>query len=259
MKTPIAFFDLESTGKETTKAKIVSIAIIKYLPDGSQKQTYNLVNPGCPIPAEATAVHGITDEMVKDKPLFSQLAKPIFNFLSDCEFIGGFNVIEYDLPLLIEEFARVDLAFDYSSKKYLDSCRIFKKKEERTLSAAVKFYLNREMEGAHDALADTAASVEVFSAQVAKYDDLKGKSLDELAEYCLYDGPRRADPAGRILIDSDGDYIFAGGKHKDKKCKTQIGYLKWMLSETDGTYTITTKNLVKRIIDELTTSNVSNK
>jgi DNA polymerase-3 subunit epsilon len=264
---PLCFFDTETTGANPAKDRIVSIAVIKCFPDGSHELRNMLLDPECEIPAGATEVHGITNEMVQGKPKFRQIAKALWEFLSDSD-IGGYNITGFDIQIMAEEFGRYNnyvltlpaeqratkqmLEYPIPNTLVLDSCVIFKKKEERTLSAAVQFYLNRQMEDAHDAQADTKASLEVFEAQLKHYPDLQEKSLEELAEFCKYDGPKRIDLAGVFLVDADGDAIFGRGKHKDKKCSTQRGYIDWMINKSeDGTYTMDTLKVARRIYDTL--------
>lgn len=229
---PLSFFDLETTGTDVANDKIVSIAVSKFLPDGSVIEKYMLLNPGIPIPAEATAVHGLTDEMVKDAPLFKQISRSLYNFLSDTD-LGGYNISRFDVPLLCEEFMRCEIPFFELGFKVVDPYVIFVRKEERNLSAAVKFYCDEDMEGAHDATADNLATLKVFRAQIERYPDLAEKSLEELDEFCA-DDKVRVDPAGNFVVDEEGDIIFARGKHKGDKCSEQMGYLKWMIGAKDN-------------------------
>ncbi len=172
LKRPIVFFDLETTGVDASKDRIVEISMIKVMPDGTEDTRTRRINPGMPIPAEATAVHGITDADVADEPKFAQVAKSLEEFIRGCDF-GGFNSNRFDLPLLVEEFMRAGLSVDLKRRKFIDVQNIFHKKEQRTLVAAYKFYCDKELEDAHSAEADTRATYEVLKAQLDRYDDLE--------------------------------------------------------------------------------------
>lgn len=264
LSRPLCFFDTETTGVNPAKDRIVSIAVIKFYPDGRKDSRYMVLDPEMPIPAEATEVHGITDEMVKGKPKFRQIASALHNFLLDSD-LGGYN-ISFDIPLLAEEFERYNaylaallaevsgnakpLEFPIPGTRIVDSCVIFKKKEERTLSAAVKFYLGKDMEDAHNAQADTQASYDVLVAQLERYPDLKEMSFDEVVEFCKYDGPERIDLKGVFVIDGDGDPMYGSGKHKDKKVQSELGYLSWMVYKSEpGIYTQNTLKIARRLLE----------
>lgn len=166
---PLAFFDLETTGVSTADDRIVSIAVKKYLPDGSVEDKYMLINPERPIPEGATQVHGISDEMVKDAPSFKKIAKSLHAFLEGCD-LAGFNIINFDIPLLAEEFLRAGLSFPIIGTRFLDACTIYRIKEVRTLSAGYKFYCGKEMTDAHNAQADVNATCEVLEKQMELYE-----------------------------------------------------------------------------------------
>lgn len=222
---PICFFDLETTGTDKMNDRIVEIAIIEW--DGEIKNQYHsYVNPGMPIPSAATEVHGITNEMVLKAPFFKTIAEDVFSFIAGCD-LGGFNSNAFDIPMLYVELNRSGLNLDLKDINFIDACNIFKRKEERTLSAASKFYTGDPHENAHSAMDDVLATINVFNAQLERYPELKEKSQAELAVYCNYDRPR-CDLAGNFQIDNDGDYIFTFGKHKGLKAKTQPDYLLWM-------------------------------
>ena len=157
LKRPIIFFDLETTGVDTSKDRIVEISMIKIMPDGEEIVKTRRINPGMPIPPEATAIHGISDADVADQPLFAQVAKSLEQFVRGCDF-GGFNSNRFDLPMLVEEFMRAGIDVDFKRRKFIDVQNIFHKKEQRTLVAAYKFYCDKELEGAHSAEADTRAT-----------------------------------------------------------------------------------------------------
>lgn len=225
---PICFFDLETTGTDKMNDRIVEIAIVKWQ-NTVIDQFYSLVNPGIPIPAGASEVHGITDDKVAASPYLKTIALSIIEFIAGCD-LGGFNSNSFDIPMLYVELNRVGLPIDLNGVEFVDVCNIFKRKEERTLSGACKFYLGKPHENAHSALDDVLATIDVFLAQKEKYPDLLDMPTNELSTYCNYDKPR-CDLAGNFQIDADGDYIFTFGKHKGKKAKTEKDYLQWMFRQ----------------------------
>jgi DNA polymerase-3 subunit epsilon len=243
LKKPLAFFDLETTGLNVAEDRIVSIAIHKLNVDGTLKKKYRLVNPTIPIPTEASDVHGITDDKVKDEPTFAQLAKGIFAFIEDCD-LGGYNMINYDLPLISEEFARCNIMFPSPTVKTVDAGRIFHLKEPRTLEAAYKKYCGKDLDDAHDAQADTEATYEVFMAQLEQYDDI-GETVEEIHAFCK-DGDERADLANKIIL-QDGEYYFNFGKSKGLRVQDDVGFANWML---DKDFTYNTKMVVKYALEK---------
>ena len=213
LKRPIVFFDLETTGVDTSKDRIVEISMIKIMPNGDEDVKTRRINPEMPIPPEATAVHGITDEDVKDAPTFRQLAKSLAQFIQGCDF-GGFNSNRFDLPVLVEEFLRAGVDVDLKRRKFIDVQNIFHKKEQRTLVAAYKFYCDKDLTDAHSAAADTRATYEVLCSQLDRYDDLEN-DIDFLADYSERD--KTADYAGRILYNDKGEEVFGFGKYRGQK------------------------------------------
>lgn len=225
---PRIFFDTETTGTDKANDRIVEIALIRF--DGDQRYEFqSYINPGIPIPAGGTEIHGITDEMVKDKPTFAQLAKKLHNIFSGCD-IYGYNSNSFDIPLLVAELNRCGFTLELEGILFIDPCVIFKRKEERTLTAAMKFYCDKDHEGAHGAMADVLATIEVLKAQLTHYDGLKEVPEAELALYCNYDKPR-ADISGNFAYDADGDLILNFGKEKGKKAKDCLSYLQWMAKQ----------------------------
>jgi DNA polymerase-3 subunit epsilon len=225
LKRPLAFLDLECTGLNTQTDRIVEIAICKVHPDYSREVLTHLVNPGCLIPAEASAIHGITNEMVADQPTFQQLSSELFTFLEGCD-VGGFNSNSFDVPLLFHEFARTCRFWDYQSFAMVDAGNIFKRKEPRTLSAAYQFYCGAELENAHSAEADILATVDVFVNQLERYPDLP-LDINELHSFCNYDR-KVLDLSGKFTLDADGDIVFNFGSKKGTKAKNDLGYVQWM-------------------------------
>jgi DNA polymerase-3 subunit epsilon len=238
LNKPICFFDLETTGTNPGKDRIVEIAVLKLDANNQKKEMVWRVNPECPIPEEASSVHGITDEMVKDQPTFKHYSKEIYNFIEGCD-LGGYNIDKFDLPLLVEEFIRSDIdVSSFAKVKTVDVQTIFFKKEPRDLSSALKFYCNKDHGNAHTALDDTIATYEVLLSQLDKYDDLE-PSVDFLST--LTKRNKNIDFAGRIIEDDNGDAIFNFGKHKGKKVKEVLtkekGYYSWMMNSDFPEYT----------------------
>lgn len=245
---PLAIIDTETTGTSVVNDRIVSLSAI-ILPVNQMnpfdKKHSWLINPMRPIPKEASDIHHITDETVMKSPFFSVVAKDIFAVLASCD-LCGFNSNNFDVPLLSEEFARCGIDFPLQSTKLIDVGNIFKKKEERTLSAAVKFYLDREHTDAHTSDGDTKATLDILLAQLSKYPELSKMSVDELSEFSSFGS--RVDFAGTIGIDADGDYIYLIGKNRNMKIKLDTGFAKWMLGRD---FTLNTKKCVERILGEL--------
>ncbi len=226
---PICFFDLETTGINISKDRIVEISILKVFPDGKEESKTWLVNPEMQIPKEVTAIHGITDEDVKDKPTFKELAKEIYNFIKDSD-LGGFNSNRFDIPLLAEEMLRAEIDFDMKNRVSVDVQTIFHKMEQRTLSAAYKFYCDKNLDDAHSAEADTKATYEVLKAQLERYDELENDTKF-LAEFSSR--KKFADFAGFISYNKKGEECFSFGKHKNKRVvdvlEKEPGYFGWLL------------------------------
>ena len=244
LKRPIVFFDLETTGVDTTKDRIVEISMVKVMPDGEEIVRTRLINPQMHIPEDATAVHGITDADVADAPAFRQIAKSLAEYMKGCD-LGGFNSTRFDIPMLAEEFLRAGVSIDLKKHKFVDVQTIFHKKEQRTLSAAYMFYCGKELEGAHSAEADTLATYEVLKAQLERYEDLP-TDIAGLAEYSQH--TRTADYAGRILYDEQDREIFGFGKHKGKLVeevfRKEPSYYDWMM---EGDFPLYTKQVITQI------------
>lgn len=192
---PLVFFDIESTGISTSKDRIVEIYLIKLKPDGTEDHLHEYYNPGIPIPAEVTAIHGITDEFVKDKPSFMEKANELKQFLEHCDF-AGFNSNKFDVPLLVEEFYRAGIEFEIDNRKFVDAMKIFHVMEPRNLAAAFKFYCHKDLENAHSAKYDTMATFDILKAQLERYPDLD-KSVEGLHKLSAQNG--QVDLAGRIV------------------------------------------------------------
>lgn len=225
---PLAFIDIESTGLDREKDRIIELAICIMTP-GLLLQSYDFrFNPGIAIPAEATAIHGISDADVSDLQSFKDFAGRIHELVCECD-IAGFNSNAFDVPMLYFEFLRAGITWDYSKCRMIDVGNIFKIREQRTLSAAVKFYTGKDHEDAHGAESDALATVEVLKAQIAKYPDLP-TTVDELALYSNF-GKKMLDVSGKFSEDADGDIILNFGPNRGKKAKDNIGFLEWMLSK----------------------------
>lgn len=237
LSKPICFFDLETTGVNITTDRIVEIAILKVYPDGKEESKTWLVNPEMPIPKEVTAIHGITDADVADKPTFKELAKEIHKMIKDAD-LGGFNSNRFDIPLLAEEMLRAEVDFDMKNRMAIDVQTIFHKMEQRTLSAAYKFYCDKNLDDAHSAEADTNATYEVLKAQIAKYDELENDTKF-LADFSSR--KKFADFAGFIVYNKNGEECFSFGKHKGKRVddilNEEPGYFGWLLNADFPLYT----------------------
>lgn len=237
LSKPICFFDLETTGINISTDRIVEISILKVFPDGKEVKKTWRVNPEMPIPAEVTLVHGITDEDVANEPTFKELAHEIHNLIKDSD-LAGFNSNRFDIPLLAEEMLRADIDCDLKSCLAIDVQTIFHKMEQRTLSAAYKFYCDKDLDGAHSAEADTIATYEVLKAQIAKYQDLEN-STKFLSEFSAR--KKHADFAGFITYNKKGEECFSFGKHKGKRVtdvmEKEPGYFGWLLNADFPLYT----------------------
>lgn len=237
LKKPICFFDLETTGTNIVKDRIVEIAILKVFPNGNKQQFSWLVNPEIEIPDEVVAVHGISNEKVVNEPTFKALSKTIYDLIKDSD-LSGFNCDRFDIPLLVEEFLRAGIDVDLKKMLSVDVQTIFHKMEQRTLSAAYKFYCDKQLENAHSALADTEATYEVLLAQLERYSDLP-QTVSELSEFTLR--RERVDFAGQLALDEEGDPIFNFGKHKGTKVRVVLeqepGYFGWILNADFPLYT----------------------
>lgn len=250
LKIPLCFFDLETTGVNIAHDRIIEIAVIKLMPNGESIQKTNVLNPAIPIPPESSAIHGITDNDVKGMPVFKEVAREYARFMEGSD-LAGFNVLKFDVPMLVEEFLRADVEFDYSRKKIIDSQKIFHLMEKRTLSAAYKFYCQKEMVHAHSAESDTQASMEVLIAQIERYEgrevtdglDRKvGMIKNNMETLAHLVGDDLVDLAGRMVLNEKREVIFNFGKHKNKLVskvfKEEPAYYDWMMN---GDFPLDTK------------------
>jgi DNA polymerase-3 subunit epsilon len=237
LKRPLATFDLETTGVNVAQDRIVEISVVKLNPDGSEETLTELINPEIPIPAEAAAVHGITNDKVADKPTIKELGPKIVEFIGDAD-LSGYNCLKFDVPLLMEEFLRNDIDFSMKNRKVVDVQNIFHRMEQRTLVAAYKFYCNGDLTDAHSAEADTRATLEVLKAQVEKYEELDG-NVEMLSEFSKRGNA--VDIAGHIVEGENGEPLFNFGKNKGKSVvdvlKTNPGYYGWMMDAQFPSYT----------------------
>lgn len=254
---PLAFIDLETTGINISLDRIIEISILKVLPSGEKQIKTRRVNPGIPIPESSTAIHGISNDDVKDEPEFGKIAKSLLNFIDDSD-IAGYNSNKFDVPLLVEEFLRSGIDFNIKNRKFVDVQVIFHQMEQRTLGAAYKFYCGKNLENAHNAEVDISATYEVFLAQLEKYEnteytDKSGKvskpivnDISKLHEFTSQNP--YADLAGRIGFNEHGKEVFNFGKHKgmevDLIFKKEPSYYSWMMNGEFPAYT-------KKIITEI--------
>lgn len=256
LKNPLTFFDLETTGTNIVKDRIVEISVVKVMPNGETIVKTNKVNPTVPIPAETSVIHGIYDEDVKDAPTFKNIAKSFAQFLEGSD-LAGFNILKFDVPMLVEEFLRADVHFDVSKRKLIDAQKIFHMMEKRTLSAAYQFYCGKTLDDAHSAEADTKATLEVLKAQIEKYegqdvvDNLGNKlgivenNMDTLHQLTK---SNLVDLAGRIVYNTKGEEVFNFGKHRHKPValvfKNDPSYYDWMMR---GDFPQNTKQILTEI------------
>jgi DNA polymerase-3 subunit epsilon len=256
LRSPLCFFDLETTGTNITQDRIIEIAVIKVMPNGETQRKMDLINPTIPIPAESSRFHGLKDEDVKDKPTFKDVAKDYARFFEGAD-LAGFNILKFDIPILVEEFLRAGVEFDHTRKKVIDAQRIFHLMEKRTLSAAYRFYLGKELHNSHTAEADTQATLDVLLAQVARYDgqpviDGLGNTIGEIKNdmevLSNLTSSDLVDLAGRMIKNNKGEEVFNFGKHKNKKVldvlKQEPSYYDWMMN---GDFPLDTKRKLTEI------------
>ena len=244
LKNPIIFFDLETTGINIASDRIVEISYLKVDLNGNETSKTLRVNPGIPIPEKVTAIHGISDEDVKDAPTFNEVAKSLARDFEGCD-LAGYNSVRFDIPLLAEEFLRSGVDIDLKRRKFVDVQVIFMKMEPRTLTAAYKFFVNKELSNAHSAEADTMATYEVLQAQLDRYSNLEN-DIGKLAEFSAH--TRNVDFAGRIVFNEDDVEVFNFGKYKGKAVSEVLekdpGYYGWMMN---GDFPLYTKKVLTSI------------
>ena len=244
LKNPIVFFDLETTGINIVKDRIVEISFVKVHPNGKEESKTRRINPEMPIPPESTAIHGITDEDVKDCPTFKEIAKSLATQIEGCD-LAGYNSNRFDIPLLAEEFLRAGVDIDLNKRKFVDVQTIFHKMEQRTLSAAYKFYCNKSLENAHTAEADTMATYEVLKAQLDRYPELQN-DINFLSQYSSF--TNNVDFAGRMVYNDKGEEVINFGKYKgrlvEEVLKNDPGYYSWIMN---GDFPLNTKKILTEI------------
>lgn len=246
LNRPIAFIDLETTGISLSTDRIIEIAIIKVLPDNSRQVKRKLINPQMPIPKSSTDIHGITDDMVKDAPTFKQAGNEIKQYLEHCD-LGGYNSNRFDIPILMEEFLRAGMEVDLSDRRMIDVQHIFYTMEPRTLTAAYKFYCQKELINAHSAEADVEATIDVFLSQVDRYKNL-GNSVDSILGTIGED--KIVDYARRFCFDDKGIEVFNFGKFKGRAVtevlKSEPQYYDWMMK---GDFPLHTKQKLTELLN----------
>ncbi len=244
LKKPIVFFDLETTGVDPSRDRIVEISTVKVFPDGHTETKTRRLNPEMHIPEAATAIHGITDEDVAGEPRFREVAKSLAGYLEGCD-LGGYNSNKFDVPVLVEEFLRAGVNVDFKNRKFVDVQNIFHKMEQRTLTAAYKFYCGKDLDNAHSAEADTMATYEVLMAQLDRYTELEN-DIDFLSKFSARG--QAADYAGRILYDDKGVEVFGFGKHRGRSVadvfREEPSYYSWMMN---GDFPLYTKKVITEI------------
>lgn len=244
LRNPLVFFDLETTGINIVKDRIVEISYVKVFPNGKEEVKTYLINPGMPIPPESTAIHGITDDDVKDCPTFKSIAKQLAANIEGCD-LAGYNSNRFDIPLLTEEFLRVGVDIDLNRRKFIDVQTIFHKKEQRTLAAAYKFYCDKDLDNAHSAEADTKATYEVLKAQLDRYPDLQN-DINYLSRFSSF--TNNVDFAGRMVFNDKKEEVFNFGKYKGQLVadilKSDPSYYAWMMN---GDFAMNTKKILTEI------------
>ena len=244
LKNPLVFFDLETTGIDIVKDRIIEISYVKVFPNGKEEGKTMRINPGMPIPPASTAIHGITDDDVKDCPLFKNVAKQLAAQIEGCD-LAGYNSNRFDIPLLAEEFLRAGVDIDLTRRKFIDVQTIFYKMEQRTLAAAYKFYCQKSLENAHTAAADTMATYEVLKAQLDRYPELKN-DVAFLSEFSSF--TNNVDFAGRMVYNDKNQEVFNFGKYKgrlvEEVLKQDPAYYSWMMN---GDFPLNTKQKLTEI------------
>ncbi len=256
LRNPIVFFDLETTGTSISQDRIIEIAMVKLMPNNEVIRKTNLIHPTIPIPIESSLIHGIYDKDVEGKPTFKDVARDYARFLEGAD-LSGFNILKFDVPMLVEEFLRVGVEFDYGRKRIIDAQKIFHLMEKRTLSAAYKFYLNKDLQNSHTAEADAEACMEILAAQVQKYNgetvtDSLGKKIGEISNdmevLSRLSLSNLVDLAGRMCRNDKGEEIFNFGKHRNKKVtailQEEPAYYDWIMN---GDFSLDTKRKLTEI------------
>lgn len=244
LRNPLVFFDLETTGIDICKDRIVEISMVKVMPNGEEIVKTRRINPGMPIPPESTAIHGITDEDVKDCPKFKEIAKSLAAQIEGCD-LAGFNSNRFDIPMLAEEFLRAGVDVDLNRRKFIDVQTIFHKMEQRNLTAAYKFYCNKDLANAHSAEADTMATYEVLKAQLDRYPELEN-DVNFLSKYSSF--TNNVDFAGRMVYNEKGQEVINFGKYKgrlvEEVLKSDPSYYAWIMN---GDFPLNTKKMLTEI------------
>lgn len=246
----IAFFDLETTGLNISKDKIIEIGIVKIDPNHKESNFIQRINPEIPIPEESFEIHGISNDDLKDCPTFKEVAQKIVDFIGDAD-LAGYNSNKFDIPFLIEQFLQHDIKFSMENRRYIDVQTIFHKMEQRTLAAAYKFYCKQELKDAHSAEADAKATYEILKAQIERYDEVEN-DIDFLQEFTLTGKHKKIDFVGRLAENKKGEIIYNFGKHSGKTLKevfeSEPGYHRWII---DNEFPLYTKQIVKAETDKL--------
>ncbi|MFQ5447393.1 MAG: exonuclease domain-containing protein [Saprospiraceae bacterium] len=263
LKKDLCFFDIESTGLNVIRDRIIQIGVIKYFKDGREPEELELlINPGIPIGAEAMSVHGITPQDVANKPVFAQVAQQLYDFFGDAD-LSGYNISRFDVPLLMEEFARVGLNFDIENRQLIDAQRIFYKMEPRNLRAALRFYCGKEMENAHDAMADVRATIDVLKGQLEKYKGVDYRDddgnvtespirNDMKALHDFTQDTNTIDVTNRLKYNDEGVMIFNFGKYAGQPVvevlRQEMNYGHWILNKD---FSVQVKNIIKKLMKEM--------
>ena len=265
LRNPLAFFDLETTGTNIIHDRIVELSVVKLMPSGESITKTLKINPTIPIPLESSLIHGIYDDDIKDAPTFKQISKSLAKFLEGAD-LAGFNVLKFDIPVLVEEFLRCDIEFDTDNRKVVDAQKIFHMMEKRTLAAAYQFYCNKCLDGAHSAEVDTKATLEVLLAQVERYlgqkvHDNLGKEIgvidNDMSILHALTASNQVDHAGRMVLNSEGVEVFNFGKHRNRPVEQVLteepSYYEWIMN---GDFPMDTKRKLTKIKLRLFSNNI---
>ncbi len=243
---PLIFFDIESTGLDTAKDRIIDLSTFSVNPDGTKQITNFRFNPGIPIPPSSTSIHGIKNSDVKDSPFFKDRVEEVYKLFSNCD-VAGYNIFNFDIPLLVEEFLRCGKEWPHTDTKAVDAYTIFAKKLPRNLTGAYKFFCDKDLENAHSAEADIRATEEIFNSQLDKYSDI-GEDVEHINQFCIEGQKPIVDYAKRLTYNEKGEVVFNFGKNKGKRVIDEREYARWMY-KTD--FPLNTKNALKKIFNEI--------
>lgn len=243
MSKPIIFFDIETTGLDISKDRIVEIYAKRIFPNQAEDEFYSKVNPEIHVPQQAVKVHGLSNDVLKNEPTFQQIGQKLFDFFQNCD-VGGYNIIRFDVPFLIEEFLRNDFENPLEDANFADSMLIFHKMMPRNLAGALHYYTGEKLENAHSAKADVLATIEIFNSQLHRHSELPS-NVKEIEKFSM-NGRSVIDFGGYFVKDQSGDIVFNFGKYRNKKALDHTDYLDWMLNND---FPIQTKQFIQSLLN----------